>query len=98
MKKQFFLFIGIFGITLLSCEKKDDIGNGKGNNDTEISLDSLVTISSNLPFSRYRDLVFIDENIGYVLSDNFVAKTTDEIHSKNHVKYGFKTVYCKDVG
>ena len=75
--KQYFLFFGIIGIILLSCEKNDDIDNGKNNNDNEMSLDSLFTISSNLPFAGYRDLMFLDENIGYVLSDNFIAKTTD---------------------
>ena len=75
--KQYFLFLGIIGIILLSCEKKDDIDNERDNNDTEISLDSLVTIQSNLPFAGYRDLMFLDENVGYVLSHNFIAKTTD---------------------
>ena len=73
--KQYFLFFGIIGIFFLSCGKNDDIDNGK--NDNEMPLDSLVTISSNLPFAGYRDLMFLDENIGYVLSDNFIAKTTD---------------------
>ena len=74
--KQYFLFLGIIGI-LLSCKKNDGIDNGKNDNDNEISLDSLVTISSNLPFARYCDLTFLDENTGYVLSGNFIAKTTD---------------------
>jgi hypothetical protein len=71
--KQYFMFLGIIGIILLSCEKND---NGRNDNDNKISLDSLVTISSNLPFSDYRDLMFLDENIGYALSVNFIAKTT----------------------
>ena len=88
--KQYFLLFGIIGLILFSCEKKDDIDNGKddidnGNDDidngndnnVEISLDSLELIVSNLPNGGYRDLVLINENTGYALSSNFVAKTTD---------------------
>jgi len=73
--KQHFLFLGIIGIILFSCEKNEDIDNGENDNDIEISLDNLDTISSNLPFAKYRDLMFLDENIGYALSVKFIAKT-----------------------
>ena len=70
--KQYFLFLGIIGIILLSflsCKKKDNIDD---------SLDNLVTIASNLPkLTAYYDLMFINENVGYALSKSFVAKTTD---------------------
>jgi len=75
--KQYFWFFGIIGIILFSCEKIDVNNNGNDDNDTEISLDSLVTITSNLPVAIYVDLMFISENIGYALSTSFVAKTTD---------------------
>ena len=79
MNKRFLLLIGFIGLFLFSCKEDDDIGKGADNN-KEISLDSLNTIPSNLPFAKYRDLMFLDENTGYVLSDKFIAKTTDGGH------------------
>lgn len=70
--KPYFLFFGIIGIIFFSCERNDDIDNGK-----DLLLDNLLTLTSNLPNAKYVDLMFISEDIGYALSTSFVAKTTD---------------------
>ena len=94
--KQYFLLLGIIGIIILSCEKNDDIDNEKNDKNNEFSIDSLVTISSNLPFAGYRDLMFIDEKTGYVLSDNFIGKTTDGGYSWTTYSIDY-SVYTKKI-
>jgi len=59
---------------LIAC-KKSDIAEP----DTTplLSLDSLKTLSSNIPGGVYNDLIFINETTGFAITQGFVVKTAD---------------------
>lgn len=56
------------------CKKNDNPTPGSG---PFLSLDSLKTLSSNIPDALYFDLTFISETTGFAISQGFVVKTTD---------------------
>ena len=66
------VFIGLLFL-LSSCEK-----NGTPTNFPNLSIDSLKILQTNIPGGLYTDLTFINENIGFAIS-NFgaIIKTTD---------------------
>ena len=56
-----------------SCEKDDGVMEYQN-----LCIDSLRIITSNIPGSLYIDLTFVDENVGYSVSNNgMIVKTTD---------------------
>jgi len=61
-------------LVLFSC-KKNDISTP--DNSPLLSLDSLKTLSSNIPNAAYTDLTFINETIGFAIAQGVVVKTAD---------------------
>ena len=79
MKKNFyasFFYASLLFFSFYSCKKNDVIPPDNGNS-PDFSLDSLKTISSNIPNARYSDLTFINENTGFAITQGFIVKATD---------------------
>lgn len=60
---------------LYSCKKNNDI-SAKDTNQN-LPLDSLKTLSTNLPSANYADLTFTNENTGYAITQGLIVKTTN---------------------
>ncbi len=69
MKKIWFILF--FAMGFISCEKSIY------NLPEVLVMDSLKTISSNIPAAVYSDLTFISANTGFAITQGMVAKTTD---------------------
>src|SRR5215831_3527455 len=73
MKKIFYSLI--ISISLYACKKED--ANPIIDNSPNLSLDSLATLSSNIPDAQYSDLTFINETTGFAIAQGFIVKTSD---------------------
>jgi hypothetical protein len=77
----FILYFSIVLITAFGCDRHDDfIDNGlsEPRPTSDISIDSISLIESEIPYDVYRDLVFVNEKIGYAVSiTGRIIKTID---------------------
>jgi len=73
MKHTFYTLIVL--LVFFSCKKHSD--SPIIDNSPNLSLDSLKTLSTNIPEAVYSDLVFTNEVTGYAITQGFIAKTTD---------------------
>jgi Photosynthesis system II assembly factor YCF48 len=62
-------------ICFYGCKKTDDIVSPPI--DRNLSLDSLRSISTNLPATHFADLTFTDENTGYAIAPGLIVKTVN---------------------
>jgi photosystem II stability/assembly factor-like uncharacterized protein len=67
--------LSILFLSILVACKKDDVP--LFDNTSNLSLDSLKTLSSNIPNAVYPDLTFINETTGFAVTQGFIVKTTD---------------------
>lgn len=90
-KLTLFLYSFILFATF-SCKKERNIDNGlsEPKPGTNISLDGLSNISSDIPGDRYNDLTFINDSTGYAVSiQGRIVKTTNA--GKNWVQFNSPT-------
>jgi len=77
----FILYFSIVLITAFGCDRHDDfIDNGlsEPRPTSDISIDSISFIDSEIPYDSYRDLVFVNEKIGFAVSiTGRIIKTKD---------------------
>jgi photosystem II stability/assembly factor-like uncharacterized protein len=67
------IYLLLLSLTFFSCRKNKDIAIAE----KSISLDSLETLTTDIPNARYTDLTFITATTGFAISAGFIVKTTD---------------------
>ena len=65
----------LLALAILSCRKNN--ADPAIDNIPDLSLDSLKTLSTNIPNASYADLTFINETIGFAIADGLIVKTAD---------------------
>lgn len=69
------IFILLLSFLFFACRKNNEIPIS--DNSPVLSLDSLKSITSNIPNALYSDLTFLNETTGYAITQGFIVKTTD---------------------